>query len=242
MSVMGIMTLQVTKQKFIAQSLPQGLGRLVSIRVATIDYGHNFRKISMVSFAPVSTNANVWIGILLHNHWLHFRSWLSGICYIHHCCFMVLPTRTGWFSDRHYNIWWLHHGKRSSRFSHGWVCCVSDICNYSVLEFGLFCPAWTIQTVLGKGQDMETMALSDFKCLIRKCPMETMSHYIFRAWRHFHVWRMPECEWCLIENVCKRDIVSSRENPSRSLYRFTGSHRLYRIVTELCLTRSSGPS
>ena len=41
--------------------------------------------------------------------------------------------------------------------------------------------------VFGKGRDMETMPHSDFKCLIRKCLTETMSHYIFSTWRHFHV-------------------------------------------------------
>ena len=30
-----------------------------------------------------------------------------------------------------------------------------------------------------KGRDMDTMAHSDFKCLIRKCLIMTMSHYIF---------------------------------------------------------------
>ena len=33
--------------------------------------------------------------------------------------------------------------------------------------------------MFGKGRDMQTMAHSDFKCLTRKCLMETMSHYVF---------------------------------------------------------------
>ncbi len=91
-------------------------------------------------------------------------------------------------------------------------------------------------SVFGKGRDMKTMAHSDLKCLIGKYLIETMSHYILNTWRHFHVYWMPKREWSHWK-FCKRNIVSSRENPSWSLQAFlftnlqgVSSHMMVKIV------------
>ncbi len=64
-----------------------------------------------------------------------------------------------------------------------------------------------------------------------------MSHYIFSTWGHFHVYWMPGREWSHWK-FCKRDIVSLRENPSRSLWndvRFFRIQRLFNPPLKLCI-------
>ncbi len=58
----------------------------------------------------------------------------------------------------------------------------------------------SIHPVFGKGRAMETMAHSDFKCLIRKCLMETVSHYIFLAIRDTFMYDECPSVSGLIEN------------------------------------------